>query len=143
MPGARALLSTMRAHGVVTCLVSGGFSYFVERVARDAGFEEVRCNVLLSDRGRLTGAVAEPIFGRKAKRAALIELRDKLGLDRVDTMALGDGANDLGMIEEAGLGVAYRAHPVLERAAPAVIRHGDLTAILYLQGYRDDEIVAA
>jgi phosphoserine phosphatase len=140
-PGARTLIATMRASSAASCLVSGGFQFFVERVARAAGFDVERCNDLLSKDGQLTGEVREPIFGRESKRATLIEFRDKHAVDPKETLAVGDGANDLGMIEEAGLGVAFRPHPVLAKAADAVVRHGDLTAILYLQGYREDEFI--
>ncbi len=143
-PGARPLLATMRKHGTRTCLVSGGFTLFVDKIATMIGFDESRSNVLqLDPDGRLNGLVAEPIFGRDHKRATLIELRDRLGLAREQTMATGDGANDLDMIAEAGLGVAYHAKPAVAAAAQARIEHGDLTALLYAQGYRRDEVVEA
>ena len=140
-PGARALVRTMRAHGAHTALVSGGFSFFTERVAAAAGFDEQRANRLLAEGGRLTGRVAEPVLGRAAKLEALGEITGRLGLDAADALAVGDGANDLGMIEAAGLGVAFHAKPIVAERAGASIRHGDLTALLYLQGYRADEIV--
>jgi len=140
-PGARALVATMKAHGARTCLVSGGFTYFTERVAREAGFDDQQANVLLDDGSRLTGLVREPILGREAKLAALESEVAKLGMDVQDALVVGDGANDLTMIQRAGLGVAYHAKPVVAEAAGASIVHGDLTALLYLQGYRDDEIV--
>jgi phosphoserine phosphatase len=141
-PGARALIGTMRAHGARTCMVSGGFTLFVNRVATLIGFDEARANTLtVIDGHRLSGKVAEPIFGRDGKRAALIELRAGLGLAKEDTMAVGDGANDLDMIKEAGLGVAYHAKPKVAEAAAARIDHGDLSALLYLQGYRRDDFV--
>ena len=141
-PGARALVGTMRAHGAHTALVSGGFTLFTDRVAAMIGFDENRANSLtLIDGHKLAGTVAEPIFGRDAKRAALLELRQEFGLAKQDTMAVGDGANDLDMIAEAGLGVAYHAKPKVAEAAPARIEHGDLTALLYIQGYRSDEFV--
>ena len=142
-PGAQTLLATMRAHGAKTLLVSGGFTFFTQRVAALAGFEAEQANVLLDDGATLLGAVAEPILGREAKLAALEEATRESGLDFADTLAVGDGANDLGMIGRAGLGVAYHAKPVVAAAAAASIAHGDLTALLYLQGYREDEIVAA
>jgi phosphoserine phosphatase len=143
-PGGRTLLATMRKHGTRTCLVSGGFTLFVEKIAAMIGFDESRSNVLkLDPDGHLNGVVAEPIFGRDHKRATLIELRDRLGLSRDQTMATGDGANDLDMIMEAGLGVAYHAKPAVAAAAQARIEHGDLTALLYAQGYRRDEFVEA
>ena len=141
-PGAKALLATMRAHGAKTLLVSGGFTFFTKRVAAAAGFESEQANVLLDDGTKLLGVVAEPILGREAKLAALEDATHANGLDFIDTLAVGDGANDLSMIGRAGLGVAYHAKPVVAAAAAARIDHGDLTALLYLQGYREDEIIA-
>ena len=141
-PGARTLVGTMRANGARTALVSGGFTLFTDRVAAMIGFDENRANTLtLIDGHSLAGRVAEPIFGRDGKRAALLELRQELGLAKHDTLAIGDGANDLDMIAEAGLGVAYHAKPKVAEAASARIDHGDLTALLYVQGYRKDEFV--
>ncbi len=134
MPGARALLAAMRAAGAHTCLVSGGFTLFTGPIAERIGFHEHRSNRLVVADGRLTGEVEEPILGREAKRATLIELRDRLGLAPEETLAIGDGANDLAMIGEAGLGVAYRAKPAVAEAAAARVEHGDLTALLHLQG---------
>ena len=134
-PGGRTAIMTMRKHGAYTALVSGGFTIFTQRIAAMIGFEESRGNILTTADGKLTGEVAEPIFGRDGKRAALIELRTKLKLKDTDTMATGDGANDLDMISEAGLGVAYHAKPAVAAAAAARIDHGDLTALLYIQGY--------
>jgi phosphoserine phosphatase len=134
-PGGPALVATMRRNGGRTCLVSGGFTLFTERVAAMIGFDEHRGNVLDVHDGKLTGRVAEPILGREAKLATLIELRDRLGLLAADTLAAGDGANDLAMIEAAGLGVACHAKPKVAEAAHARIDHGDLTALLYCQGY--------
>ncbi len=140
MPGGRALVATMRANGAHTCLVSGGFTLFTDRVAALIGFHENRANTLVVGAdGTLAGAVSEPILGREAKLAVLLELRDRLGLAKADTLAVGDGANDLAMLDEAGLGVAYHAKPLVAAAAHARIAHGDLTALLYLQGYRRDE----
>lgn len=139
-PGARALTATMRAHGHACALVSGGFTFFTERVAHAVGFNVNQANRLIFVDGKLTGGIAEPILGREAKTEALVRLRDELGLHREETLAVGDGANDLGMIGEAGLGVAYHAKPVVAEAADARIDHGDLTALLYMQGYRHDEI---
>jgi phosphoserine phosphatase len=142
-PGARALVATMRAHGAHAALVSGGFTLFTDRVAAMIGFDENRANKLtIVDGHKLAGTVAEPIFGRDGKRAALIELRDELGLAPHETMAVGDGANDLDMIAEAGLGVAYHAKPKVAEAAAARIDHNDLTALLYVQGYTVHEFVA-
>jgi phosphoserine phosphatase len=138
-PGGRTLTATMRANGATCALVSGGFTFFTERVAAAVGFDLNRANTLVFADGKLTGEVADPILGRQAKIDSLIELRDKAGLPKIATLAVGDGANDLGMIEEAGLGVALHAKPVVAEAADARIDHGDLTALLYLQGYRIEE----
>ena len=140
-PGGRELVATMRAHGGYTCLVSGGFTLFTQAVAAMIGFQENRANELLVADGRLTGEVAEPILGRAAKLATLIELRESFDLDGIDTLVVGDGANDLAMIQSAGLGVAYHAKPAVAAAAHARIDHGDLTALLYIQGYRRKEFV--
>jgi len=140
-PGARTLIATMRKHGVLTCMVSGGFTLFTARIAKMIGFEESRANTLVVERGKLAGLVAEPIFGRNGKRATLIELRNRLGLAKSETMAIGDGANDMDMIAEAGLGVAFHAKPAVADAAPARIDRADLTALLYVQGYRKEEFV--
>ena len=140
-PGGRELVMTMRAHGAYTCLISGGFTLFTNAVAASIGFQENRANELLVAGGKLTGEVREPILGRAAKLATLIELRESFDLDNLDTLVVGDGANDLGMIQDAGLGVAYRAKPAVAATAAARIDHGDLTALLYAQGYRRDEFV--
>jgi phosphoserine phosphatase len=142
-PGARTLVATMRAHGAHTALVSGGFTLFTGPVAKAIGFDEHRGNVLNVTDDLLDGSVANPVLGAESKLATLIELREKLGLASEQTLAVGDGANDLAMLEEAGLGVAYRAKPAVISVADASIRHGDLTALLYLQGYRADEFAAA
>lgn len=135
MPGARTLTCTMRANGAATVLVSGGFSYFTERVAAAAGFDAEHANQLEMREGRLTGGVVGPILGRGAKLALLRDHAQRRGLGVDETLAVGDGANDLAMIGAAGLGVAYRAKPVVADQAAASIVHGDLTALLYLQGY--------
>jgi phosphoserine phosphatase len=140
-PGGRELVATMRAHGAYTCLISGGFTLFTRAVAATIGFQENRANELKVEDGKLTGEVTEPILGRAAKLATLIELREAFDLDDIDTLAVGDGANDLDMIRQAGLGVAYHAKPAVAAAAAARIDHGDLTALLYAQGYRRDEFV--
>ena len=140
-PGGRELVMTMRAHGAYTCLISGGFTLFTNAVAEMIGFQENRANELKVEDGKLSGKVVEPILGRAAKLATLIELRESFDLDEIDTLVTGDGANDLGMIEAAGLGVAYHAKPAVAAAAAARIDHGDLTALLYIQGYRRDEFV--
>jgi phosphoserine phosphatase len=140
-PGGRELVMTMRAYGAYTCLISGGFTLFTTAVAEMIGFQENRANELTVEDGKLSGKVAEPILGRAAKLATLVELRESFDLDEIDTLVTGDGANDLGMIEAAGLGVAYHAKPAVAAAAAARIDHGDLTALLYMQGYRRDEFV--
>ncbi len=142
-PGARTLVSTLRANGAFTCLVSGGFTLFTNRVAAMIGFDETRANTLELAGETLAGTVTEPIFGRELKLAALHELRAAHGLKPEETLVTGDGANDLAMIAEAGLGVAYHAKPKVAEAAAARIDHGDLTALLYAQGYRRDEFVDA
>jgi phosphoserine phosphatase len=133
----------MRAHGAYTCLVSGGFTLFTNRIAEMIGFQENRANTLLVEDGKLTGEVAEPIVGREAKLSTLIDLRESFDFDNLDTMVVGDGANDLAMIEQAGLGVAYHAKPAVAAAAGARVDHGDLTALLYAQGYKRSEFVDA
>ena len=142
-PGGREVVATMRAHGAWTCLISGGFTLFTNAVAAMIGFQENRANALKIEHGKLTGEVAEPILGRAAKLATLVELRESFDLDDVDTLVVGDGANDLGMIQQAGLGIAYHAKPAVAAAAHARIDYGDLTALLYAQGYRRDEFVDA
>ena len=140
-PGGRALVQTMRADGAYTCLVSGGFTLFTWRLGKIIGFDEDRANNLLTENGIFTGDVSEPILGREAKLATLIELREKLKLAPFETMAVGDGANDLAMLQAAGLGFAYHAKPAVAEAAHARIDYGDLSALLYAQGYRADEFV--
>src|SRR3954463_2511565 len=140
-PGGRALVATMRAHGAYTCLISGGFTLFTSAVAAMLGFQENRGNELLVEDGKLSGKVAEPVLGRAAKLATLVELREAFDLDDLDTLVVGDGANDLGMIRSAGLGIAYHAKPAVAAAAHARIDFGDLTALLYAQGYRREEFV--
>jgi phosphoserine phosphatase len=143
-PGGRTLVQTMRRHGAYTCLVSGGFTVFTARIAALIGFHENRGNrLIIGDDGRFAGTVAEPVLGRDAKLETLRELRCKLGLAPTDTLVVGDGANDLKMIGEAGLGVAFRAKPLVAEAAGARIDYGDLTALLYVQGYRREEFVEA
>lgn len=140
-PGGPTLVRTMRAHGAHTCLVSGGFTLFTGPIAGMIGFHEHRSNVLDIAGERLTGTVADPIVGKAEKRAALIELRGMLGLGHADTLAVGDGANDLDLLGEAGLGVAFRAKPAVAAAAHVRVEHADLTALLYLQGYAAAEFV--
>jgi phosphoserine phosphatase len=144
-PGAKSLTATMRAHGAHTILVSGGFHYFTRRVARAAGFDEEHGNHLGDDGERLTGEIGAPFLGREAKWEVLKEAVIRRKLVFAETLAVGDGANDLSMIAHTGkmggLGVAYHAKPVLAEAANAIIAHNDLTALLYLQGFSDSEIV--
>jgi phosphoserine phosphatase len=142
-PGAKELVATMKAHGARTLLVSSGFTFFSARVAEAAGFDDHQSNVLLDDGKALTGTVREPIVGREAKLIRLEAEIARRGINAADVLAVGDGANDLAMIQRAGLGVAYHAKPVVAAAAGASIVHNDLTALLYLQGYRDEEIVSA
>lgn len=139
-PGAKELVATMKASGARTLLVSGGFTFFSSRVAEAAGFDEHQSNVLIDDGKVLTGEVRDPILGKEAKLAALERALEQYGLQADDVLAVGDGANDLAMIQRAGLGVAYHAKPVVAAAAGASIAHNDLKALLYLQGYRDDEM---
>jgi len=135
MPGARELVATMRANGATTALVSGGFTFFTERVAALCGFDAHHANELLHEAGVLTGAVGEPILDRDAKRAALLRLAAGRGLRRIDTLAVGDGANDLAMLREAGLGIAYHAKPVVAAEATNRVDYADLRALLFAQGY--------
>jgi phosphoserine phosphatase len=139
--GARILVRTMAVSGAVTALISGGFTFFTSRVAEAAGFAMHQANELDIADGKLAGTVREPILGREAKREALIRLAREHKIDLADTLAIGDGANDLGMLGEAGLGVAYRAKPVVAAAAHARLDHSDLTGALYLQGFRDTDMM--
>jgi phosphoserine phosphatase len=141
-PGARTLVRTMAEHGARCALVSGGFTFFTSRVAQAAGFHLNRANTLIEAGGRLTGTVGDPILGKEAKLAALQEETAALGLTPADALAVGDGANDLAMIEAAGLGVAYRAKPIVAAQAHAKVDHADLTALLYFQGYTAAEFVS-
>lgn len=140
-PGGPALIATMRANGAWTALVSGGFTVFTGPVGRMLGFDEDRANVLNVAEGRLTGTVAEPILGREAKVAALSEISAAHGLTRSDAIAVGDGANDLPMLQAAGLGVALHAKPTVAAQARIRLDHADLTGLLYLQGYTADQFV--
>ena len=141
-PGGIELVRTMKSKGAYTALVSGGFTSFTSRVAAMIGFDENRANVLLEKDGRLTGEVAEPILGKQAKVDALNEITARLGITPADAIAVGDGANDLGMLHLAGSGVALHAKPAVAAEARIRIDHGDLTALLYLQGYRKTDFVA-
>lgn len=141
-PGAETLVRTMAAHGARCVLVSGGFTFFTGRVATAAGFHDNRANTLIEDDGKLAGLVGEPILGREAKLSALQEEVAALGTTPAEALAVGDGANDLAMIEAAGLGVAWRAKPVVAARADARVDHADLTALLYFQGYRAEDFAA-
>ncbi|MBK8457080.1 MAG: phosphoserine phosphatase SerB [Phyllobacteriaceae bacterium] len=140
-PGGCELVRTMKANGGYAALVSGGFTQFTARVAAMIGFDEHRANILHENHGRLAGTVAEPILGKQAKVVALNEIASRLGRSAADVIAVGDGANDLDMLARAGTGVALHAKPVVAAAARHRIDHGDLTALLYIQGYRRAEIV--
>ncbi|MEM9032897.1 MAG: phosphoserine phosphatase SerB [Pseudomonadota bacterium] len=140
-PGGPELVSTMRVHGAHAALVSGGFTAFTGSVADKLGFDEHHANTLLTEQGRLTGEVARPILGRDAKVAALEKICARLRISEGDALAVGDGANDLGMIDRAGSGVAMHAKPAVAAQARIRINHGDLTALLYIQGYSSDDFV--
>jgi phosphoserine phosphatase len=142
MPGGKALVATMKANGGYAALVSGGFTAFTGPVAEALGFDEHRANELLVVDGRLLGVPAEPILGREAKVRALEEITARLGLAEADVMAVGDGANDLGMLKRAGAGVALHAKPVVAAEVDIRVNHGDLSALLYIQGYSRDEFAA-
>jgi phosphoserine phosphatase len=141
-PGATTLVATMRKNGAHTCLVSGGFTQFTEKIAAMLGFDEQRGNSLSVEDGKITGIV-EPILGREAKLETLKELVARLNLRPDETLVSGDGANDMPMLEAAGIGIAYRARPIVAEMADARVDFGDLTALLYLQGYKRDEFVEA
>lgn len=140
-PGGPELIATMKAKGHYTALVSGGFTVFTSRIAETLGFHENRANILIEENGALAGVVEEPILGKQAKVDALLDITGKLGIDPADVIAVGDGANDLGMLELAGSGVALHAKPAVAAQAKIRIDHGDLTALLYLQGYRKSDFV--
>ena len=140
-PGGMELIATMKAKGYYTALVSGGFTVFTSRIAATLGFDENRANILLDADGKLTGEVAEPILGKQAKVDAHNEICERLGISPEDPMAVGDGANDLGMLHRSGAGVALHAKPAVAAEAKIRIDHGDLTALLYLQGYRKSDFV--
>ncbi len=140
-PGGTTLVRTMRAHGGYAVLVSGGFTLFTSRIAEKIGFDENHANVLKIEDGKFIGVVEEPILGKAAKLATLRDLEARLQLAPGETMAIGDGANDLAMLEAAGIGVAYRAKPTVAAAAQARVDHGDLTALLFAQGFKAAEFV--
>lgn len=139
-PGAKTLVSTMRAHGVNTALISGGFSFFTDQVRQQVGFHTSLGNQLQIIDGKLTGKVIPPIIDKDTKLNMLIDTAEQLGLGMSDTMAIGDGANDVPMLSAAGTGVAYHAHPVAREAARARLNHTDLTGALFVQGYRLEEL---
>ncbi|HRK42339.1 MAG TPA: phosphoserine phosphatase SerB [Gemmobacter sp.] len=142
MPGGKALLATMKAHGSYAALVSGGFTAFTGRVAEALGFDENRANTLNAENGVLTGTVGMPILGKQAKLDALLEITARLGITPEDAMAVGDGANDLAMLNRAGAGVALHAKPSVAAQCDIRVNHGDLTALLFMQGYARAEFVA-
>lgn len=142
-PGGRELIATMKARGHYTALVSGGFTAFTQRVAEVLGFHENRANLLIEEDGKLAGVVSDPVLGREAKVDALKEIAAKLGISTDEAMAVGDGANDLGMLQLAGAGVALHAKPAVAAQAKIRIDHGDLTALLYIQGYRKSDFATA
>jgi phosphoserine phosphatase len=143
MPGGPELLGTIKANGAYAALVSGGFTAFTAAISKRLGFDENRANTLIAADGVLTGEVGVPILGKQAKVDALNEITARLGLDPSDVMAVGDGANDLGMLHKAGVGVALHAKPVVAAEVSTRINFGDLTALLYIQGYSIDEFVTA
>jgi phosphoserine phosphatase len=138
MPGGPVLIRTMKGHGAYCALVSGGFTVFTSKIGQTLGFHEDRSNILQVTDGKLDGLVRDPILGKEAKQERLIALRSQLKLLPQEVMAVGDGANDLAMLGEAGLGVALHAKPAVAAAAHVRVDHGDLTALLYLQGYTSD-----
>jgi phosphoserine phosphatase len=140
-PGGRTLVATMKAHGAFTAIVSGGFTAFTGHVAETVGFESHEANNLIIENGRLNGRVGKPILGKAAKVEALHRLAARLSIATEDVIAVGDGANDIAMLQAAGLGVAFQGKPAVRAAADVRIDHADLTALLYLQGYRRNEFV--
>ncbi|MBU2937216.1 MULTISPECIES: phosphoserine phosphatase SerB [Pacificibacter] len=141
MLGGKALVQTMKANGGYAALVSGGFTAFTAKVASELGFDENRANTLEVSDGKLTGRVVRPILGREAKLEALDEITARLGITREDVLAVGDGMNDLLMLKNAGTGVALHGKPALQEQCDVRINHGDLTALLYVQGYSKAEFV--
>jgi phosphoserine phosphatase len=143
MEGGKILLATMKTHDAYAALVSGGFTAFTSHVAQNLGFDENRANTLLIENGKLTGEVALPILGKEAKVESLHRICKERGISLEDSIAVGDGANDIPMLLEAGMGVALHAKPKVQEQAPFVINYGDLTALLYLQGYAKTEFTSA
>ena len=142
MPGGKILLATMKAKGAYAALVSGGFTAFTAHIAGELGFDENRANTLLIEDGKLTGKAGRPILGKQAKVDALEEITARLGISEADVLAVGDGANDLGMLGRAGTGVALHAKPSVQAECDVRVNFGDLTALLYLQGYPKSEFVS-
>ena len=140
-PGGRTLVATMKAHDAYTALVSGGFRQFTSKVAAHIGFHTNEANDLIIEHGKLTGRVAEPVLGKEAKLAALNHLSLVNGLTAADAITVGDGANDIPMLQAAGMGVALHAKPKVRDAVSLRINHGDLTALLYLQGYAKPQFI--
>jgi phosphoserine phosphatase len=143
MPGGATLLATMKANGAYAALVSGGFTAFTSKVAAALGFDENRANTLIVEKGVLTGEVGAPILGKQAKVDALEDITARLRISEQDVMAVGDGANDLGMLHRAGMGVALHAKPAVAAECDIRVNFGDLTALLYVQGYAKDDFVTA
>ncbi len=141
MEGGKTLLATMKAHKAYTALISGGFTAFTSRVAAELGFHEHHANTLIIENGKLTGEVGLPILGQQAKVDGLRRLAKLHGIEPSDAIAVGDGANDLAMLSDAGLGVALHAKPHVQESSLIRINHGDLTALLYLQGYRKEQLI--
>ncbi|MGD8148359.1 phosphoserine phosphatase SerB [Ornithinimicrobium sp. Y1694] len=141
MPGGAELVGTMRAKGAYTALVSGGFTPFTAAITDQLGFHEHRANLLFDDGERFTGKVQEPVVGAQAKVEALEQITHRLGLTPQDAIAVGDGANDLGMLGRAGIGVALHAKPAVQERCDVRLNHADLTGVLYLQGYHQDDFV--
>jgi phosphoserine phosphatase len=141
MCGAKELVYTMKKHGAATILVSGGFTFFTEKVAKELGFGEQSANILEIINGKLTGMVIEPILDKASKFAALQKAVADLSITKDDVIAVGDGANDLPMLQAAGMGVAYHAKPVVQEQVYARINHSNLKSLLYIQGYKEVEIV--
>jgi phosphoserine phosphatase len=140
MSGAKELVSTMKKHGSHAILVSGGFTAFTTKIARKCGFDEQSANILEIKDGKLTGKVIEPILDKEAKLASLKAAMVNLGITAEDVIAVGDGANDLPMLKAAGIGVAYHAKPIVQEQVNARIKHSDLKSLLYIQGYKEEEI---
>ena len=143
MPGGKVLLATMKANGAYAALVSGGFTAFTAAIAATLGFDENRANTLLTEGETLSGQVADPILGKQAKLDALEDITARLGITPEEAVAVGDGANDLAMLNRAGMGVALHAKPSVAAECEVRVNHGDLTALLYLQGYSREEFVEA